>query len=162
MFRIQTVADDAMTLLTGTATDTGEQDGCTATATLEASITDNPYFETTPVDFTSYAYNKNNDVTRVATLYDMSVSGRFTDGGTKIDNGTLVATLDFQEIYELFHLLKDPTPEMVCEQTSDYDAECGPCPSNGQPYCLQMKAELIKAEEAVGAAFDEVPTPCYN
>jgi hypothetical protein len=166
MFQIQAVADDTLTLLTGTATEEGVQDECTATATLEASVVDNPYFETTPVDFLTYAYNENipAPATRVATLYDLSIRGRFTDGGTKIDNGELLATLDFRELSDLFHLLleEDRTPEGVCERTIDYDAECTACPSDGAPYCLQMRAQLIRTEEAVGAAFDEVPTPCYN
>lgn len=99
--------------------------------------------------------------------------------GDATSSGTLEATMDLRQLYVLFSALGPTrTAESICtaygiEYTPAGCTEpgcmalCQPCPDDGAPYCLTVKAEGVTAVEAPNLSLTEVdensrPTSCAD
>jgi hypothetical protein len=98
------------------------------------------------------------------TVHDFSFKNILPQGGVK--EGEVSATIDAAEIYPLFRLIPNPTKESVCMALSSAGAACAPCPHNGEPYCLTVKAVQLSGTPAPTAvmpiAANDRPDSCAN
>ena len=167
MFTItEALENGSMTFFVGTADVDGTQSSCTTTVDVPATVTENPGFETTPMDFVTYGENlfEEAPVHQVkASMYGMALSGYFVveNGLVGIRKGAIEMVVDFRETYRLFHLRPNATPDSICEEAPDFNANCEACPSDGAPYCLALKAELISVDEAVGRSMNPIISTCF-
>ena len=79
-------------------------------------------------------------------IYDLTLTDVLPNGDTISTTGTLEGMMDFRQLYHLFTLIENPTPQTVCDVLFDtYDVACVACPTDGEPFCLTVKATRIGA-----------------
>jgi hypothetical protein len=145
LLRVDGDAPDAFDVTLGTADATGVQDGCNMTSVLGATASP-PGVTIGPDRFPLHVQHVDEPIAVDGTIYDLTIKDVLPDGDAPSVNGELTATMDFRELYPLFTLLVDPTPETVCaafEMT--YTTTCAPCPNDGEPFCLTVKANTLGA-----------------
>jgi len=146
------------------------QDMCGPTQELSLS----PSGEMTPDLVRMHVLNTAPDtpVQTTGDVFGFKLSGVLPNGDTPSTTGTLDATMDFRQLYVLFDSLGGSrTPQIVCDTLSgQYTTDackqsgdpscvvaCTPCPNDGEPLCLSVKAEDIGAIEAPNFTITEVP-----
>ncbi len=65
----------------------------------------------------------------------------------------LAGVLDVRELIDLFWIGDE---DDVCQYASFFDVECAPCPSDGESYCVGIKAEGFSGTEAPGLSLQEI------
>jgi len=88
------------------------------------------------------------------TIHDLYVSGTFTPDGTGFVAGRFEGMLDAREFEGFFGT--DATG--VCELVASVGAGCEACPADDTPYCLQVRAEDLRADRVAGLELVEVTT----
>jgi hypothetical protein len=94
--------------------------------------------------------HRNEDVSVHAVARNFSINSALPTGGVISETGDFSGTLDAREIAPLFLIIADnPTPEMLCTELAEYEppAPCQPCPQDGEPWCLTLKARRFGATE---------------
>ncbi len=126
----------------------GVQEMCNPTAQVSAQGTP-PAFTLGPTDFPLYIRHEDEPIAVEATIYDLTISNVLPDGDTLAEEGTLTGIMDFREVYPLLTLIQpEPTPDLACQSLIDAGVgECETC-SDGEKYCLTLKAVYLGAEEA--------------
>ena len=132
----------------------GVQDMCTPTAVVPASAAF-PGIAIGPIPFDVHIKHINEDIQVTSTIHDFTLTDILPESGGE---GELLATTDARELYPLFTLLGNPSPEAVCNELGEYNASCQPCPDDGEAYCLTIKAARLEAA-AFGAAIAPVTNP---
>lgn len=75
-------------------------------------------------------------------LLDLEITGTFAADGSYFGGGTLAGTADTRA----FDDLAGGGEGAVCDLVSAFMVECEPCASDGEPFCLSIKARDIRAE----------------
>ena len=142
LMRIEGESPDSFDVFMATAKADGTQDMCNLTRTLTANGSA-PGAVIGPDEFPLHIEHADEEIemTVDGLVYDFTFTDTLPNGNTMSTSGELTATMDFRDLYELFTLLIDPTPESVCVALEEsYGKPCAPCPNDGQPYCLTIKA----------------------
>ena len=123
----------------------GTQDACNTTSVVGATA--NPPRSTIgPSQVSLFIQYASDSVAVRSTIYDLTIKNVLPTGDEPTDSGELTATLDFRELYPLVTTLIMPTPASVCASFEDtYSAPCVPCPNDGDPFCLTVKATDLAA-----------------
>jgi len=88
------------------------------------------------------------DVVITMTVDNLTFENVLPNGGTPATEGTFSATLRAREVYPLITGLIVQTPDAFCEAlSSSYEVPCEPCPTDGEPYCVTLKAIGLGATE---------------
>ncbi len=133
-------------VMLGAADATGAQEMCNPTTTTTATAA-YPEVQIGPVDFPIYLKHTREDVAVNATVYDLTMTNVLPDGDTVATAGELVATLDAREVYPMFTVLPEPSPEGVCTALVNMGASCDACRVDGEAFCLTMKSRRLGATE---------------
>ncbi len=105
---------------------------------------ENPSFEFGPVEVEPGDFHESH-VAHVALLFDdKTMTGRFTQPGDVISDGTIDGAMDTRYLDESI----DPGAEegIACEVLAEIDIDCIECPDGSGPYCLVVSAEGIDGE----------------
>ncbi|MBN2343495.1 MAG: hypothetical protein JXX29_04845 [Deltaproteobacteria bacterium] len=153
-FTVVEIAQSALTTSMGTMND-GVQDMCSATASCSGTIADNPDFLIGPTNLETVI--EGNGAFEVATIHDLSISGSLVNGGDAFIDGTLKATVDFRDIYELFTIMfTDPTPEKICNTAPTMGFACEECEHDGELFCMHLTASNVTGQVVSGLQLTEV------
>jgi hypothetical protein len=87
-----------------------------------------------------------------AKLWQATSSGRFRADGSGFDNGVLAGMLDARELVNFFVV----PLEMICVVAAAFGAPCQPCPSDGETYCVGIKAEGYTGEVVPGLTVQKI------
>jgi hypothetical protein len=145
-------APDDFTVMVGTADATGAQDLCSVTSEFRASSADRPSVQIGPASLAVHLVHPTQPVEVDASIYDMTMTDILPDGATPAEAGEFAAIIDARELYPLFTLLPEPSAEAVCAALDSYMASCVPCPSDGESFCLPLKAVDLGANEVAGGS----------
>lgn len=152
-FEITNVTGTDLEILLGTA-DGQAQDMCNKTMKVTGVVDDNPHFKIGPMDFEAIVEGDEKNV--IATVHDMVLQGQFTNQGAAFKRGTFNGVVDFRDIYELFTLLENPTPDSICTTAPSFGFQCEECFFDQQTYCISLMAENFKANEVPNLSLSEV------
>ena len=150
MFTMENAGGSSYDVTMGAADDTGEQNPCNPTSSLEATAMPAPGVEIGPGEVPVHIEHITEDVTVNATIHDFTLVDVLPTGGVAAEEGELTATMDLRELYPLLTLLVSPTPETSCAALEQFGAPCEACPSDGEVYCLSVKAVRLGATEVEG------------
>ena len=151
-FKSATATD--VDVLLGTSDANGVQDPCSPT-TLIHGTSAYPDFKIGPVDAPVRIVDTSHNKAVTITGYGLTLANIMPE--STVDNTTeaFSATVDARQLYPLFYLIADPTPDKVCADLSQVSAECQQCPSDQQNYCLTLGAISLTAA-LTGASVNEV------
>jgi hypothetical protein len=151
LLRVDGDAPDKFDVTVATADLEGEQDPCNPTSVFGATASP-PAMTLGPTRYSLFIKHTVEPVAVEGTIYDLTIKDVLPDGNTASSVGEFSATMDFRELYPLFRLIIDPTADKVCTLLTDsYDSACAPCPNDGEPYCLTVKAIGLGATPWNGA-----------
>ena len=158
LMRIEDDSSDSFDVFVATAKADGTQDLCNPTSTITASKSDTGA-TIGPAEFPLHIQHVDEaDIAVDGAVYDFTLKDILPNGNTMSTSGELTATMDFRDLYPLFTLLIEPTPEAVCTALEDsYKEPCAACPNDGQPFCLTVKAIELGARPN-NAAMQQVDT----
>jgi hypothetical protein len=145
-FLLRVHGDDpnAFDVTLGTQKD-GAQDPCNMTSVAGATARP-PRSTIGPSRVSLFIQNASDGAGVQGTIYDLTIKNVLPDGDEPANSGELTATLDFRELYPLVTTLIMPTPASVCASFEDtYFAPCMPCPNDGDPFCLTVRATYLGA-----------------
>jgi hypothetical protein len=163
LLRVDGDAPDAFDVTIGTADAAGEQDTCNPTNAFGATASP-PAMTLGPTQYSLFIQHTDEPVAVEGTIYDLTIKDVLPDGDTPSSVGEFSATMDFRELYPLFTLIVDPTPDKVCTLLEDsYSSACAPCPNDDEPYCLTVKAIGLGATPWSGAMepVDAIDPSCF-
>jgi hypothetical protein len=144
MLRVDSDARDAFPVTVGTLDLTGAQDACTKTAVLDATASP-PSAVIGPSAFGIHLEDEDDGIAVNGVIHNLVLTDVLPNGDAISEIGTLEGMMDFRELYHLFTLIDDPTPERVCQVLFDeLDVPCEPCP-DAEPFCLTVMANRIGA-----------------
>ena len=83
----------------------------------------------------------------VIPVYDFAFSGTFSPDGTRIGGGTVQGIGDTRFAGPL---LGSNDPDAVCTTAQGLGVQCGPCPNDGQSFCLPVSVQAIEGVEVPG------------
>ena len=126
-----------------------EQDLCFQTVDLRWAHDQAPYFSYGPQD-TSYT-----TASGTFTIMDLEMSGAFASDGSWFGGGELAMVLDCRELVVLIDEVDNAAD--MCNLSASFGAPCQACPSDGQEYCLAMRADQLVGEQVLGGSLEEVP-----
>lgn len=144
-------APDRFTVTLGTADADGQQNLCSVTSELEARAAASGGVQIGPGALAVHLVHPTQPVEVDATIRELTLSNVLPSGGKVAKEGELAAVIDARELYPLFTLLPEPSPETVCAALDSYNAACVPCPTDGESFCLSLKAERLGASETEGS-----------
>jgi hypothetical protein len=150
-FAIEVVSasSGSLTVNLGTARE-AVQDTCNVTQPVSGTSS-----QLGPVNFPIHLVHTNGEVKVNATAYNLTISN-VLPGDSPATTGQLTTTMDMRELYPMFTLIPDPTPDSVCMALTMIEETCEPCPEDGATYCLSIKAERAGAVEAPGFSLEPV------
>ena len=150
-FAIEVVSASAgaLTVNLGTARE-GTQDTCNVTRQVSGTST-----ALGPEDFPIHLVHTNGEVKVNATAYNLTMRN-VLPGDAPATMGELTTTMDMRELYPMFTLIPDPTPDSVCMALVMIEEMCEPCPTDGAAYCLSIKAERAGAVENPSFSLESV------
>jgi len=158
-----TGADD-LAITIGTAVG-GTQDPCNRTAQTTASKANHPKVAIGAATFPLHIVDTNQTPPVVvdATIHDLAFKD-VLPGGARAD-GEVAATIDATEVYPLFRLIPNPSPDEVCKALAQVGAPCITCAHSGQTYCLRIKAVQLGTTpsarvKAISAS--DIPASCSS
>lgn len=110
-----------------------QQDYCSQTLDFPAAnFSEAPFFsigpETTTIAVAGYE----------VTIDDLEISGTFAADGSYWGGGTLAGSVDTRALVDLIE--EGGEDGAVCEIVAGFGVACETCSSDGQPYCLSIKA----------------------
>jgi hypothetical protein len=156
---------DELRVTLGTAIN-GEQDLCSPTTQVTSSAARYPQSTIEVPSFPMRIVNPNPKRGNVVftTVHDV-VFEDVLPGEPPPDDGTLTATVDFQEVYPLVNLLPDPTKDEACDLfQKEGGFSCQTCSFNQEPYCVTVKAVEIlgtlTSTRVVTVAEDQIASSC--
>jgi hypothetical protein len=145
MLRVDGEDPEVFPVTAGTLNVAGTQDTCTETAVLNATGSP-PSAVVGPSKFAVHLEDVDDGIAVSGVIHDLTLTDVFPNGKAISEIGTLQGMMDFRHIYPLFTLIEDATPERVCEVLlGELDVACEPCPDDGEPFCLTVKATGIGA-----------------
>jgi hypothetical protein len=144
LMRIEGESPEEFDVELATATAEGVQDTCNLTS-MVAGTKGPDGVAIGPTTFPLHIQHTEEPIAVDGPIYDFKITNVLPQDGKTSDSGELVATMDFRDIYELFTLVEDPTPETVCEVLAESYPPCAPCPDDGEPFCLTVKAIYLGA-----------------
>jgi hypothetical protein len=146
-----TTAGDELGLLDAVADPEGAEDTCEKTTLFHADFSASPYFETAPASVT---------LSFGGTLVPLTDA---VFAGTVAPDGASIAGLSLSGVFDtrpLAPLLDDSGDEAAgCYLAANFGGTCVPCASDGEPYCLAVRADGMTALAADGAV---VPVKGYT
>ena len=156
-FAIEVVSDSAgsLTANLGTARG-GTQDTCTATQQLSGTGS-----QLGPLDLTIHLVHTNADVRVNATAYNLTMRN-VLPGDSPATKGELTTTMDMRELYPMFTLIPEPSPDNVCMALTMIEEMCEPCPTDDAAYCLSIKAERAGAVEDSSFSLEPISAASLN
>ena len=123
------------------------QDECVVTTELPGGTLDEEgNFETGPHDFQMEIFGLD------AILYDTMCSGKINTDGTEFSGVEFGGMMDIRHVIDLFFYDED----QVCALASAFGTQCVACPSDGEEYCVSIKAEAFKAELVSDLTIQEI------
>lgn len=132
-------------VMTGTLDLMGAQDTCTKTAVLDATASP-PSSVIGPSEFAIHIQHTDEPIAVNGVIHGLTLTDVLPNGGAISEIGTLEGMMDFRQIYHLFTLIENATPESVCTVLEDtYEVPCTACPGDEEPFCLTIKATGIGA-----------------
>ena len=145
MLRVDGDKPEVFAVMTGTLDATGVQDTCNKTVVLDATATP-PSTVIGPSEFTVHLKHHKEPIQVHGVIHDLVLTDVLPNGNRISEEGTLEGTMDFRELYYLFDLIEDATPQRVCDVLAmSYEGvECTACP-DGEPLCLRVKATGLGA-----------------
>lgn len=150
LMKIEGETDTTVDVLIAAAGPDGKQDPCNSTSMVTG--TKGAEFVTFgPTEFPLHIQHVDEPIAVNGLIYGFTISNVLPKGGALSEDGELVATMDFRDIYKLFTLIINPTPETVCTALEESYGSCQPCPNDGQPFCLTVKAVYLGASKRVGS-----------
>jgi hypothetical protein len=157
MLEVEAGDDDGEYSVTvGTASEGPEQDLCTPTTVFEATSEGAGELQIGPNDFPVHLEHISEDVAVNATIYDLSLTNILPPS----EEGELTAIMDMRELYPMFTLIPEPSPEAVCNALSSFEAPCEPCPTDSEEFCLSLTAVRLAATEIADGSLEPVaPNP---
>ncbi len=146
LLKIEGESPDTFNVMVATAKADGSQDTCNLTSMVSAAKNTDGAVAIGPTEFPLHIQHVDEpDIAVDGPIYDFTITNVLPNGGATSDMGELVATMDFRDIYRLFTLIVNPTPDSVCSALGDSYEPCAPCPNDGEPYCLTVKAIYLGA-----------------
>ena len=120
--------------------DPTHQDYCSPTIDFpEADFSNAPFFsigpESTTIAVAGYE----------VTIDDLAISGTFAADGSYWGGGTLSGSVDTRALVDLIE--EGGEDNAVCEIVAGFGVACETCSSDGQPYCLSIKAIELGGEQ---------------
>jgi hypothetical protein len=141
-FALEVVSDSGGSLAVNLGTARGgTQDTCTATQQVSATSA-----QLGPLNLPIHLVHTNADVRVNATAYNLTMRN-VLPGDSPATMGELTTTMDMRELYPMFTLIPEPSPDNVCMALTMIEETCEPCPTDGATYCLSIKAERAGAVE---------------
>jgi hypothetical protein len=144
LFRIEGESPESFDVVMATATADGLQDPCNLTSIVTGAKGPDGV-AIGPTKFPVHIQHNVDPIAVDGPIYDLTLMNVLPKGEKTSETGELVATMDFRDIYELFTLVEDPTPETVCEVLAESYPPCAACPDDGLPFCLTVKAIFLGA-----------------
>jgi hypothetical protein len=145
MLRVDGEDPEVFPVTAGTLGLDGTQDTCTKTSSFAATASP-PSATIGASEFTVHLEDEDDGIALNGIIYNLTLTDVLPDGDVISEEGTLEGTMDFRNIYQLFTLIDDPTPERVCSVLlEELAVECVACPTDGEPFCLTVKASRIGA-----------------
>ena len=146
LITLERASGDTYDALLGTA-EAGVQNTCNPTTRVEAVARPYPNVEIVAREFPMYLRHVREDVVVTATIRDLSLRNILPDGAALAEEGQLTALVDARELYPLFTLIPQPSAAAVCAALAAFDAPCGPCATDDEPFCLALEAVRLGAIE---------------
>jgi hypothetical protein len=88
-------------------------------------------------------------------VYDFVYQATFSADATTLGGGVLSGVGDTRNLGAL--LYQEDNPSAVCDLAAGIGVRCDPCPTDGMPYCLHLRAEALKGELLPGLILVEDP-----
>ena len=145
MLRVDGEEPEVFGVTAGTLDVMGAQDTCTKTRVLDATASP-PSAVIGPSEFTIHLEDVDEGIAVHGVIHDLTLTNVLPNGDVISEEGTLEGMMDFRELYHLFTLIENATPESVCSVLFDtYEVPCSACPGDDEPFCLTIKATGIGA-----------------
>ncbi len=125
------------------------QDMCSPSLPLTEAVPGefaNPYFQVGPALFESEIQGIN------IIIDDLLIGGDFTSDGSAVEEAVFAGQLDSRN----FAGLLGDDIDAICELLTTLGIACEACPSDGELYCLSVRAEQITAASVPGVSLIEV------
>jgi len=155
IIEVSSVSDGSLQANLGTADDNGAQDLCNPTTSITGTAQP-PSVQIGPAEVPLRIVDADHGVVVTAMAHDFTLTNILPDGDVMATEGELSATVDARELYPLFYLLTNPTPDVVCSALLSFGAACSACPGDGAAYCLSLKAVRLGATELTGTNLQPV------
>jgi hypothetical protein len=155
---------DTLTVTLGTGTG-GTQDMCSPTTQVTANGGGYPDIAITAPAFPMRIVNPTSHVVVNTTVQKLTLTN-VLPGSAPAKDGILTASVDISELFPLFNQIPDSarTKDGVCQQLGSFGAPCGPCPTTGLPYCLNLAAVQLGATASATALVQvssaQIPVSC--
>lgn len=158
LIAVESIEDPNITMFgaIGVEGESGVQEPCSETIAFPtADISDNPYFELGPQEFTVTVEDTE------VTIDNLFLSGSFAPDGSYIDGAVLSGTVDTRPFKTLVNDDPDAPDDAVCEMAASLGAgvECIDCPDGTGKFCLSLVADSIAAE-ALETPIRRIDDPC--
>lgn len=126
----------------------GQQDFCNPTVRVLADAM-YPNLSIGPIEFSLHIAHVNEPVQVSTTVHAFTLTNVLPEGDSPAEAGELGGVLDMRDLYPLFTALADPSPDVVCDAISAaLGSDCQACPTDGESYCLTVRAGNLGAEVA--------------
>jgi len=138
----------------GVSGEPGVQESCAETTPFPpANISDNPYFEVGPQQFSA------NVSGRDIHIHDLSLAGSFAPDGSYIDGVVFSGLIDTRPFGGLFDDEGGSTDEAFCEFAQTAGIDCVACPDGSGAFCVSIQADRILAD-GIGASIEIIDDIC--
>jgi len=146
LIRVDSDEPDTFEVTMGTSLTDGVQDTCNQTSSLYATANP-PGMAIGPTEFPIHIQHVEQPIAVDGMIYDLTISNVLPHEGEEGEEGVLVGTMDFRELYPLITAIIEVDPDKVCAAfLSSYpNNPCAPCPTDGEPYCMTVQAEYLDA-----------------
>ncbi len=130
--------------------DTGGQNYCDPTIPFPtADFSESPYFSVGPEDTTLSVAGYS------IPINGLLLSGTFAPDCSYFGGGVLAGELDARDLGDLVgEYLGTSDPDELCAMLAGFSVTCEACTSDGEPYCVGIKADQITAEQADGVTLE--------
>ena len=165
LFNVTDVTDGELDVRMATASAPDTQDMCNETTMLSGSTASYPAVAIGPGDFRVRIDHEAQELSAMATIYDLKMIDVLPGDDGEAKEGVLTAVMDVRDVYSLFTLLPDPTPDSVCMAIDNFGGACEACPTDDEVYCLSLRAVQLGATEVPDLAVEtrsaeDVETDC--
>ncbi len=150
---VEAVADTELTMLGAISVDAGgKQDYCNPSIAFPPAEFSNPTVQIGPQDTTIDAAGVQ------VTINGLEMTGDFAPDCSYFGGGTLSGELDARDLAVLLaDLTGSEDPAVACSTLEGFGVTCGPCASDGEPFCVSIVANQITAESDADSTVECVP-----